>query len=85
MGLSVLAALILAMDGLIILASDNFLALIANPLGPTIMIFTALSWAIGNLGFKDQNLAFKALSPHRVVFCIFKLGSLALGFHIRTD
>ena len=74
-GLSVLAALILAMGGLIILASDNFSALIANPLGPTIMLFAALSWAIGNVGLKS---IIWILNPLALTVWFFVFSSLAI-------
>ena len=74
-GLSVLAALILAMGGLIILASENFLALIKNPLGPTIMMFAALSWAIGNVGLKSRTWLSKPLA---LTMWFFVFSSLAI-------
>ena len=74
-GLGVLAALILAMGGLIILASDDFLALITNPLGPTIMILAALSWAIGNVGLKSRTWR---LTPLALTVWFFVFASLAV-------
>jgi drug/metabolite transporter (DMT)-like permease len=39
----------IGLAGLGVLASANFSALIANPLGPAIMLSAALSWSIGNI------------------------------------
>ncbi len=46
------AALALGMGGLAVLASENFAALFAAPLGPLIMFGAALSWAGGNVAMK---------------------------------
>lgn len=74
-GFHILAALILAMGGLIVLASENFMALFANPLGPTIMIFAALSWAIGNVGLKSKEWS---LGPLGLTVWFFLFSSLAV-------
>ncbi|MGI9477783.1 MAG: DMT family transporter [Hyphomicrobiaceae bacterium] len=52
-------ALLLGMAGLAVLASEDFGALIAAPLGPVIMFGSALSWAGGNVALKafDWRLA----------------------------
>ena len=74
-GFNVLAALMLAICGLIILASDNFLALIKNPLGPTIMVFAAISRAIGNVGLKSRTWH---LEPLAFTVWFFVFSSLAV-------
>ncbi len=42
-------AICLGLAGLGVLASANLAALLANPLGPAIMLGAALSWSIGNI------------------------------------
>lgn len=79
-GFHVWVALILAMGGLIILASDDFSALVKNPLGPTIMIFAALSWAIGNVGLKSQVWSLKPLALTVWFFLFSSLAAWPLVF-----
>jgi drug/metabolite transporter (DMT)-like permease len=47
-----LIALAVGMAGLAVLASEDFGALAAAPLGPALMAGAALSWAIGNVALK---------------------------------
>jgi drug/metabolite transporter (DMT)-like permease len=51
-GRPVVIALLIGMAGLAVLASENFAALAAAPLGPAIMAGAALSWALGNVAVK---------------------------------
>ena len=47
-----LAALALGMGGIAVLALENVAALLAAPLGPLIMLASALSWALGTVALK---------------------------------
>lgn len=48
------AALAIGTAGLAVLASEDFAALIAEPIGPVIMFGAALSWAMGNVALKAR-------------------------------
>ena len=74
LGTRVVIALLVAMSGLAFLASENLTSLIENPFGPVIMIFAALSWALGNVGLKSRKWRLKPL-PLPVWF--FAFSSLA--------
>lgn len=63
------------MGGLIVLASEDFTAFFANPLGPLIMIFASLSWAKGNVGLKSKEWG---LGPLALTVWFFVLSSLAV-------
>ncbi len=56
------AALAIGTAGLAVLASENFAALIAEPLGPVIMFFAALSWALGNVSLKARKWSLPSLA-----------------------
>jgi drug/metabolite transporter (DMT)-like permease len=56
------AAVGLGMAGLAVLASENFGALLAEPLGPAIMFVAALSWAAGNVALKARSWTLKPLA-----------------------
>ena len=70
----VVIALLVAMSGLAFLASENLTALIENPFGPVIMIFAALSWALGNVGLKSRKWR---LQPLPLTVWFFAFSSLA--------
>jgi len=55
-------ALALGMAGLAVLASENFTTLIADPRGPVIMFFAALSWALGNVALKARQWSLPPLA-----------------------
>jgi drug/metabolite transporter (DMT)-like permease len=69
LGTRVVIALLVAMSGLAFLAS-----LIENPFGPVIMIFAALSWALGNVGLKSRKWR---LQPLPLTVWFFAFSSLA--------
>lgn len=48
-------ALVLAMLGVAVMASENFRHLLANPLGPLIMAGSAISWALGIIATKARS------------------------------
>lgn len=50
-----LFALFLGLAGLLALASEDWQALVNEPLGPLIMLLAALSWAIGNVAIKSRS------------------------------
>ena len=58
---NVVLALLIAMFGLGILASEDLNSLIKNPIGTVIMLFAALCWAIGNVGMKSKRWSLKPL------------------------
>lgn len=70
LGTRVVIALLVAMSGLAFLASENLTSLIENPFGPVIMIFAALSWALGNVGLKSRKWRLQPL-PLTVWFLHF--------------
>ena len=57
-----LIALAIGMAGLAVLASENFAALRAAPLGPLIMLGAALSWAGGNVALKARQWSLPPLA-----------------------
>lgn len=58
---NVVLALLIAMFGLGILASEDLDLLIKNPIGSVIMLFAALCWAIGNVAMKSKRWSLKPL------------------------
>lgn len=58
----VVFALVVGMAALAVLASENLDAIIAEPLGPIIMLLAALSWSIGNVLMKARTWTLPALS-----------------------
>lgn len=48
------AALVIGTAGLAVLASENLGALIADPLGPAIMLAAAFAWSLGNISLKAR-------------------------------
>lgn len=69
-GFKLLCALLMAMGGLAVLASENLAILIEQPLGPVIMLLAALSWSVGNVGLKSRNWRLQPL-PLTVWFFFF--------------
>lgn len=69
-GFKLLCALLMAMGGLAVLASENLTILIEQPLGPVIMLLAALSWSVGNVGLKSRNWRLQPL-PLTVWFFFF--------------
>ncbi len=55
-------ALIIGTVGLAVLASENITPLIADPLGPVVMFFAALSWALGNIALKARKWSLPSLA-----------------------
>ena len=74
-GIKVLFALLMAMGGLAVLASENLATLIEYPLGPVIMLLAALSWSIGNVGLKSRNWR---LQPLPLTVWFFTFSSLVI-------
>ncbi len=58
----VVCALAVGMAALAVLASENVGAIIAEPLGPVIMLLAALSWSIGNVLLKARAWTLPPLS-----------------------
>lgn len=56
------AALAIGTAGLAVLASEDFAALIAEPIGPAIMFGAALSWALGNVALKARQWSLPPLA-----------------------
>lgn len=56
------AALAIGTAGLAVLASENFAALVAEPIGPAIMFGAALSWALGNIALKARKWSLPPLA-----------------------
>jgi len=67
-------ALLAGMAGLFVLASENFSALIAEPLGPIIMLLAALSWALGTIVMKSRQWS---VSPLVLTVWFFVIASAA--------
>jgi drug/metabolite transporter (DMT)-like permease len=57
-----LLALLIGMTGLAVLASENFTVLVTETLGPAIMFFAALSWALGNVALKARQWRLPSLA-----------------------
>ncbi|WP_255008184.1 DMT family transporter [Roseovarius sp. M141] len=66
-------AVLIGLCGLGVLASADFPALIAAPLGPFLMLMAALSWAIGNVLVQGRQWS---LSPLALTFWFFVLSLL---------
>ena len=67
-------ALLLAMTGVAVMASENLAHLIANPLGPLIMAGAAISWALGIIATKARTLT---LSPAAQAVWFLSVSGLA--------
>lgn len=74
LNLSRVLALALSLAGLAVLASENFAALVAAPLGPAIMFTAALSWALGNIALKAGTWS---LQPLALTVWFFVVSTLA--------
>lgn len=73
MGWRTAIALAVGMAGLAVLASEDVTALITEPLGPTIMLLAALSWALGNVALKARKWS---LSPLALTIWFFVVSSI---------
>ena len=73
-GLRVWMALGLGMAGLAVLASADVAGLIAEPLGPGIMVLAALSWSIGNVMLKARKWS---MPPLALTVWFFVVSTLA--------
>jgi drug/metabolite transporter (DMT)-like permease len=62
LGARSLIALAIGMAGLAVLASEDFSALIAEPLGPVVMLLAALSWALGTVALKARTWSLPPLA-----------------------
>jgi drug/metabolite transporter (DMT)-like permease len=62
LGARSLIALAIGMAGLAVLASEDFSALIAKPLGPVVMLLAALSWALGTVALKARTWSLPPLA-----------------------
>ncbi len=62
LGRARLIALAVGMGGLVVLASEDFSALISDPVGPAVMLLAALSWALGNVALKARKWQLSSLS-----------------------
>lgn len=56
-----LVSLGLGMLGLVVLASENFQDVVANPEGTVVMLLAALSWSIGNVALKARSWSIRPL------------------------
>lgn len=65
-----LSAIGLGIAGLAVLASSDFGALVAAPLGPLLMFAAAFSWAIGNVLMKVHRWTLPALSRAAWIFIV---------------
>ena len=74
-GMRLVLALTIAMIGLGILASENLLSLIEQPIGPAIMMLAALSWAVGTVGLKSRTWR---LPPLPLTVWFFAFSSLVV-------
>lgn len=73
LGMRLVLALVFGMAGLGVLASEDFAALVREPLGPAIMGGAALSWAVGNVALKSRDWD---LSPLVMTVWFFAVSSL---------
>ncbi|MFK7966485.1 MAG: DMT family transporter [Burkholderiaceae bacterium] len=67
-------SLFAGMAGLGVLASEDFAALLAEPLGPAIMLLAALSWALGTIAMKSRQWS---VSPLVLTVWFFVVASIA--------
>jgi len=72
-GLRIIVAIFLGLSGLTVLASRDLTALIANPAGPIVMLFAALSWSIGNIALKARVWS---LSPAALAAWFFAVATI---------
>lgn len=56
-----IAALAVGMGGIAVLALENLAALVADPLGPVIMLGAALAWALGTVAMKAGRFTLESL------------------------
>ncbi len=82
---SMILALLIAMCDLGFLAAEDLDLLIKNPVGPIIMLFKALCWAIGNVGMKSRTWTLKTSAADYMVCCIFQCCDMASGFNLGAN
>ena len=58
---TVASALVVGMGGIAILASENMSQLLANPLGPAIMVTAATVWSLGTVAMKAGTFTLSAM------------------------
>ena len=71
---AVVLALLIGMGGIAVLASENLTDLIANPLGPAIMLGAATVWALGTVAMKAGTFS---LAPLPLTVWFMGLSTLA--------
>ena len=74
LGMLRVIALLIGLAGLAVLASEDFYALVAAPLGPAIMFLSALSWALGTVALKARAWS---LSPLALTVWFFVVSTIA--------
>jgi drug/metabolite transporter (DMT)-like permease len=76
----VLASLVLGMGGVAVLASHDFAALGAEPLGLVFVLVAAVSWAIGTLLIKRRrwSAGMNALAGWQLLMAVVPIGIVAL-------
>lgn len=62
LGTNIILALAVGMGGIAVLAGENVTHLIANPLGPSIMLAAATVWALGTVAMKAGQFTLPPLS-----------------------
>ncbi len=77
-------ALGLGMAGLAALASENLSALLADPLGPAVMLAAALSWAAGGVLFRAQTWSLSPLALTAWFFAVSTIGGWLLVFALEA-
>lgn len=73
-----LIALIVGTAGLAVLASEDFSALVNEPVGPAIMLAAALSWALGNVALKSRKWGLSSLALTVWFFTVSSVACLPL-------
>ncbi len=80
LGARVLAALALGVGGVAVLASHDFAALGANPLGLVFVLAAAISWAVGTILIKRRrwSAGINALAGWQLLMAFVPIGLIAL-------
>ena len=79
-----IAALVLAMAGLGVLASEDMAQLISAPLGPLVMLGAAFSWALGNVFLKAREWSLAPLGLTVWFFAVSAVLCIALAAVLET-
>ena len=77
-------ALVLAMLGVVVMASENLGHLLANPLGPLIMAGSAISWALGIIATKARSWTIGPTAQAVWFLGISALACWPAGVRVRT-